>query len=70
LPADSQAEERAMLWIVILGAVLVAIVLVALIGIQTKGTRPVGNTHLMTAARVCLGIFVVILVLIAMGVLK
>ena len=59
-----------MIWIVILGAVLVAIVLVALIGIQPKGTRPVGNTHLMTAARVCLGIFLVILVLITLGVFK
>jgi hypothetical protein len=30
----------------------------------------VGNTHLMGAARICLGIFLVILVLIALGVFK
>jgi hypothetical protein len=60
----------AMSWIVILGIVVVAIALVALTGIKTKGTRQVGNTHLMTAARICLGIFLVILVLLALGVFK
>jgi hypothetical protein len=30
----------------------------------------VGNTHLMTAARICLGVFLLILVLIAIGVWK
>ncbi len=59
-----------MSWIVILGIVVVAIALVALTGIRTKGARQVGGTHLMTAARICLGIFLLILVLIALGVFK
>jgi hypothetical protein len=59
-----------MSWIVILGIIVVAIALVALFGIKTKGARQVGNTHLMTAARICLGIFLLILVLIAVGVFK
>lgn len=59
-----------MSWIVILGIVVVLIALVALIGIRPKGGRPVAGTHLMTAARVCLGIFLVVLVLIALGVFK
>jgi hypothetical protein len=59
-----------MSWIAILGIVVVAIALVALTGIRTKGARQVGNTGLMTAARICLGIFLVILVLIALGVFK
>ncbi len=59
-----------MSWIVILGIVVVAIALVALSGIKIKGTRPAGSTHLMTAARICLGIFLLILVLIAAGVFK
>ncbi|HEX4962186.1 MAG TPA: hypothetical protein VF173_15225 [Thermoanaerobaculia bacterium] len=57
-----------MSWIVILGIVVIVIALVALTGIKGKGTRQVGNTHLMTAARICLGIFLVILVLMALGV--
>jgi hypothetical protein len=59
-----------MSWIVILGIVVVGIALVALTGIKGKGTRQVGNTHLMTAARICLGVFLLILVLIALGVWK
>jgi len=59
-----------MSWIVILGIVVVFIALVALSGFRGKGTRQVGNTHLMGAARICLGIFLVILVLIAFGVFK
>ena len=59
-----------MSWIVILGIVVVVIALVALTGITGKGTRQVGNTRLMGAARICLGIFLVILVLIAFGVFK
>jgi hypothetical protein len=59
-----------MSWIVILGIVVVVIALVALTGIKGKGTRQVGNTHLMTAARICLGVFLLILVLIALGVWK
>ncbi len=59
-----------MSWIVILGIVVVLIAFVALTGIRTKGARQVGNTHLMTAARICLGIFLLILILIAFGVFK
>jgi hypothetical protein len=59
-----------MSWIVILGIVVVAIALVALTGFRTKGARQVGNTHLMTAARICLGIFLLVLILIAIGVFK
>jgi len=59
-----------MSWIVILGIVVIAIALFALSGFRVKGGRPAGNTHLMTAARICLGIFLVILVLIALGVFK
>jgi hypothetical protein len=59
-----------MSWIVILGIVVVAIAFLALIGFRTKGGRQVGNTHLMTAARICLGIFLLILILIALGVFK
>jgi hypothetical protein len=59
-----------MSWIVILGIVVIVIAFVALTGFKGKGTRQVGNTHLMTAARICLGVFVVILVLIALGVFK
>ena len=59
-----------MSWIVILGIVVVAIALVTLTGVRIKGTRPAGSTHLMTAARIFLGVFLVILVLIAVGVFK
>ncbi len=59
-----------MSWIVILGIVVLVIALVALSGIRGKGTRQVGNTHLMGAARICLGIVLVVLVLIALGVFK
>jgi hypothetical protein len=59
-----------MSWIVILGIVVIVVALVALTGFKGKGTRQVGNTHLMGAARICLGIFLLILVLIALGVFK
>jgi hypothetical protein len=62
-----------MSWIVILGIVVIVIALVALValtGFKGKGIRQVGSTHLMGAARICLGIFLVILVLIALGVFK
>ena len=59
-----------MSWIVILGIVVIVIALVALTGFKGKGTRQVGNTHLITAARICMGVFLVILALIALGVFK
>jgi len=59
-----------MSWIAILGIVVIVIALVALTGIKGKGTRQVGNTHLMSAARICLGLVLVILVLVAFGVFK
>ena len=58
-----------MSWPAILGCVVVFIVLVALSGIRLKGARPAGSTHLMTAARICLGIFLLILILVALKVL-
>jgi hypothetical protein len=59
-----------MIWFRILIIVVVAVAMVALAGIRIKGARQVGNTHLMTAARIFLGIFLVILVLFAFGVFK
>jgi hypothetical protein len=59
-----------MSWIVILGFAVVAIALVALSGIKVKGGRPAGRTHLMTAARICLGILVLIVLLAFAGVFK
>ncbi len=56
-----------MSWLAILGIVVVGITLVALSGIRPKGTRPAGRTHLMTAARICLGIVVAILVIAALA---
>jgi hypothetical protein len=57
-----------MSWIVILGICVVAIALVALSGVKVKGGRPAGRTHLMTAARICLGILVLIVALAFAGV--
>lgn len=59
-----------MSWIVILGIVVVAIALVVLSGIRVKGGRPAGRTHLMTAARICLGILLLIVLLAFAGVFK
>jgi hypothetical protein len=59
-----------MIWFRVLIFVVIAVALVALAGIRIKGARQVGNTHLMTAARIFLGIFLVILVLFAFGVFK
>jgi hypothetical protein len=59
-----------MIWFRVLIFVVVAVALIAFAGIRIKGARQVGNTHLMTAARIFLGIFLVILVLFAFGVFK
>jgi hypothetical protein len=59
-----------MSWIVILGIVVVAIALVALSGIKVRGGRPAGRTHLMTAARICFGILVLVVLLAFAGVFK
>ena len=59
-----------MIWFGILIIVVIVIALIAFSGIRIKGARQVGNTHLMTAARIVLGIFLVILVLFAFGVFK
>jgi hypothetical protein len=56
-----------MSWIVILGVVVVVIALVTLTGVRIRGTRPAGKTHLMMVARICLGLLVVLLVVIAMS---
>ena len=59
-----------MIWFRVLIIVVIFIALVAFAGIRIKGARQVGNTHLMTAARICVAILLVILVLIALGVFK
>jgi len=59
-----------MIWFGILIIVVIVIALIAFAGIRIKGARQVGNTHLMTAARIFLGIVLVILVLFAFGVFK
>lgn len=59
-----------MVWFRVLIFVVIAVALIAFAGIRIKGARQVGNTHLMTAARVFLVIFLVILALFALGVFK
>jgi hypothetical protein len=59
-----------MLWFRVLIFVVIAVALIAFAGIRIKGARQVGNTRLMTAARIFLGIFLVILALFALGVFK
>lgn len=59
-----------MIWFGILIVVVIFIALMAFAGIRVKGARQVGNTHLMTAARILVGIFLAILVLFAFGVFK
>lgn len=59
-----------MIWFGTLIIVVIVIALIAFAGIRIKGARQVGNTHLMTAARIFLAIFLVILVLFAFGVFK
>ncbi len=50
-----------MSWIVILWIAAGITALVALTGIKPKGTRHVAHTHMITAARICFVIIVVIL---------
>jgi hypothetical protein len=57
-----------MSWLTLLWIVAIVIALVALTGFKPRGTRHVAGTHLMTAARITLGIVAVVLVLIALGV--
>ena len=59
-----------MIWFGVLIFVVIVIALIAFAGIRTKGARQVGNTHLMTAGRIFLGIFLVILAIFAFGVFK
>jgi len=59
-----------MIWFRVLIFVVIAVALIAFAGIRIKGARQVSNTHLMTAARIFLGIFLVILALFAFGVFK
>jgi len=48
-------------WLSILGIVVLLIGVVSVLGLQPKGGKPVARTHLMTAARVFLVIFGLIL---------
>lgn len=59
-----------MIWFGVLIIVVIVIALIAFAGIRIKGARQVGNTHLMTAGRIFLGIVLVILALFAFGVFK
>jgi hypothetical protein len=58
------------IWFGILIIVGIVIAAIAFAGVRIKGARQVGNTHLMTAGRIFLGIILVILVLYAFGVFK
>jgi hypothetical protein len=55
-------------WLTILWLVAIVIALAALVGIRPRGGRQVANTHLMTAARVTLGIILVVCALMALHV--
>jgi hypothetical protein len=55
-----------MSWIVILWIAAGVTALIALTGIKPKGTRPVAHTHLITAARICFIIIVLILAAMAL----
>ena len=59
-----------MLWLTALILVAVVVALVAFSGVRIKGARPVGSTHLMTAARVLLVVLLAVVALYAFGVLK
>ena len=50
-----------MTWFGVLIVTVVVVAVVALSGVRPKGARPVGNTHLMSAARVVLVILAVVL---------
>jgi hypothetical protein len=54
-----------MTWIVWLALALVVTAVAAITGIQPKGTRQVGRTGLMSAARVVLAIIVLIFLYMA-----
>lgn len=51
-----------MSWIVILWIAAAVTALIALTGIKPKGTRPVSQTRLINAARIC---FILILLILA-----
>ena len=50
-----------MSWIYVLGIVVVLVALAALSGLKPDDTKPVRNTRLMTAAKIALGVAVVVL---------
>ena len=54
-----------MSWIVMLWIAAAVTALIALTGLKPKGTRHVAHTHLITAARVCFVIIVLILAVMA-----
>jgi len=57
-----------MSWLTLLWIAAIVIAVLAVIGIKPRGTRPVARTHLMTAARIALGVVALVLVLIALGI--
>lgn len=56
-----------MLWLIILIAVGFATALFAFTGARVKGARQVGNTHLMTVARVLVIVVLAVVALYAFG---
>ena len=54
-------------WLSILIVVAVAVALIALSGARAKGTRPVGRTGLMTAARIVAVILAAVVAYVAWG---
>jgi hypothetical protein len=57
-----------MSWLSLLWIAAAVIAVVAVTGIKPRGTRHVARTHLMTAARVALGVIAVVLALIALAI--
>jgi len=56
--APWQRAGGVMNWLTILIIVAVLVAIMTLLGVRPKGGRPVGRTHLMTAARVVLVILI------------
>ncbi len=59
-----------MIWLGVLIVVAIVIALIAFAGIRVKGARQVGNTRLMTAGRIFLGIILLLVTLYALGVFR
>jgi hypothetical protein len=49
-----------MSWLTVLWIVALAVAILALTGVEPSGTRPVGRTRLMSAARVVFGLMALV----------